>query len=199
MNNPDLLLYVAHALFWGAFGLTNYFMRDAAATLDPMGTSETVEAQVAPHSRALLAFHMVAFAVMYFGIGNAVLPARVPERFAAQRLVGALVIAAGAGLMCWARVWFHSWRFRAKLDAGHQLATGGPFAIVRHPIYAGLNLLALGSAIWVPTPTLWAGFALMIIGSDRRGRAEEALLERAFGETYRAYMARTKRFLPGIY
>jgi protein-S-isoprenylcysteine O-methyltransferase Ste14 len=57
----------------------------------------------------------------------------------------------GAALMSWARVWFASWRFRAKVDASHQLATGGPFALLRHPIYMGLNLLALGSAVWDPT------------------------------------------------
>ena len=50
---------------------------------------------------------------------------------------------------------FRSWRFRATLDKGHQLATGGPFSLLRHPIYMGLNLLALGRAIWVPTLTLW--------------------------------------------
>ena len=63
----------------------------------------------------------------------------------------------------------------------------------------GLNLLALGSAIWVPTPLLWAAFALMAIGSDLRARAEEKLLEEAFGSVYRGYRGRTKRFLPGIY
>ena len=43
-----------------------------------------------------------------------------------QRVVGSGVIAAGAVLMVWALVSFQSWRFRAKLDADHQLATGGP-------------------------------------------------------------------------
>ncbi len=51
--------------------------------------------------------------------------------------------------MVWALDYFRSWRFRAKLDEGHQLATGGPFRLLRHPIYMGLNLLALGSAFWV--------------------------------------------------
>lgn len=199
MSNPDLLLYVVHVLFWTAFGITNYLMRDAAATLDPMGTSETVEATVAPNSRSLLAFHMLAFGVMYFGIGNAVIPSRVPEWFASQRIAGAFVIALGAALMCWARAWFHSWRFRAKLDAGHRLATGGPFALIRHPIYAGLTLLAIGSAIWTPTVILWISVVMMAIGGDLRGRAEEQLLERAFGDEYRTYKERTKRFVQGIY
>jgi protein-S-isoprenylcysteine O-methyltransferase Ste14 len=63
----------------------------------------------------------------------------------------------------------------------------------------GLNLLALGTAIWVPTTLVWAGFILMAVGSDLRARAEEPLLVGAFGHTYREYMARTRRFIPGVY
>jgi protein-S-isoprenylcysteine O-methyltransferase Ste14 len=113
--------------------------------------------------------------------------------------VGAVVIAAGAALMSWARVWFASWRFRAKLDASHQLATGGPFRYLRHPIYMGLNLLALGSAVWDPTLVVWIAVVLMVVGSDLRGRAEERLLANAFGAAYADYLQRTSRFLPGIY
>jgi protein-S-isoprenylcysteine O-methyltransferase Ste14 len=70
---------------------------------------------------------------------------------------------------------------------------------VRHPIYAGLDLLALGSALWIPSVTMWVAFVLMAIGSDLRGRAEERLLELGFGETYRDYCRRTSRFVPGVY
>ena len=65
------------------------------------------------------------------------------------------------------------------------------------PIYMGLNLLALGSAL--PTAILWAAFVLMVVGSDLRARAEEALLERAFGVRYREYRTHTRRFVPGVY
>lgn len=60
-------------------------------------------------------------------------------------------------------------------------------------------MLALGSAVWVPTIFVWVGFALMSLGSDLRGRAEEKLLAARFGETYGAYTAKTKRFVPGVY
>jgi protein-S-isoprenylcysteine O-methyltransferase Ste14 len=136
---------------------------------------------------------------MYFGMGNAIIPNRVPHCFPGHRFVGAAIIVAGAALMNWALVYFRSWRFRAKLDAGHQLATGGPFRSMRHPIYMGLNLLAIGSAIWVPTPTLWVAVVLMLIGSDLRARAEERVLLTAFGDAYREYCAGTRRFVPGVY
>jgi protein-S-isoprenylcysteine O-methyltransferase Ste14 len=190
-----------HWAFWGAFGLTRVLLRlrdrkdDGATDISPVPQQETT----APYSRALLAFHALAFVVMYVGLGYAAISGRVPDWFPGQRVAGALVIAGGAVLVISALVSFRSWRFRATLDKSHQLATGGPFTIMRHPIYMGLNLLALGSALWVPTAMVWAAGVLMVIGSDLRARAEEALLTQAFGPAYREYCARTKRFVPGVY
>ena len=63
----------------------------------------------------------------------------------------------------------------------------------------GLNLLALGTAVWIPTPILWVSLLLMIVGSDLRARAEENLLARVFGDAYRDYREHTSRFVPGVY
>jgi protein-S-isoprenylcysteine O-methyltransferase Ste14 len=198
--NVDLLVYAVHALFWGSFGLTRLLVRRSDARVpSEQNEHEGAKSQTAPYSRLLLFVHMLAFAAMYFGIGAAALSNRVPDFFAGQRVVATLIIALGGWLMCWALLYFSSWRFRAKLDEGHQLATGGPFRFMRHPIYMGLNLLALGTAIWIPTPILWASLLLMLVGSDLRGRAEEKLLTKVFRATYSDYCNRTSRFLPGIY
>ena len=196
----DFHIYTVHWGFWAAFGVTRLIIRkrdrnEGHAAHAPISQ----KANTAPFSRALLAFHALAFAVMYFGIGYAVIPGRVPNWFPGQRIAGTAVIAAGAALMVWALVYFRSWRFRATLNDSHELATGGPFRILRHPIYMGLNLLALGTALWVPSPIVWAAFVLMAIGSDLRARAEENILQQAFGPSYREYCARTRRFVPGIY
>jgi len=201
MPKVDFLIYAVHNGFWAAFGVTLLIIRalnrnrTVAATEPPVSRQE----KTAPFSRALLAFHALAFGLMYFGMGMAVNMGRVPVWFAGQRIAGTVVIAAGAALMVWALIYFRSWRFRAQLDQNHELATGGPFRMLRHPLYMGLNLLALGSAIWVPTPIMWFAFLLMAIGSDLRARAEETLLEQAFGSTYRDYCSRTARFVPGVY
>jgi len=201
VSNPDLLLYGVHVAFWASFGVTRLFLGKPASGSERV-SSETVAASqeyTAPFSRTVLGFHMLGFAVLYFGIANAVLPRRVPAWFPGQRVVGTLVIAVGAALISWAIASFHSWRFRAKLDQGHQLATDGAFRLLRHPIYAGMNLLALGSAIWAPTFLTWSGFVLIALGSELRARSEEALLRRAFGNAYTDYSRRTKRFVPGVY
>lgn len=196
----DYAIYAVHAAFWGAFGLTRVLVSRSGGAAVPGPVAPRVDSpRTAPYSRALLGLHMVGFAVMYFGLGQAVLGQQVPERWPLQRLAGALVILAGAAFMCWALLFFRSWRFRAKLEAGHELATGGPFGIVRHPIYLGLNLLAVGTLLWVPTGIELAAALLLILGSDLRARSEERLLLEGFGDRYRAYMGRTRRFVPGVY
>jgi protein-S-isoprenylcysteine O-methyltransferase Ste14 len=198
MTLPVFVIYPAHGLYWTAFGAANLISkRDSGAAA---GEVPAVAAPVtASHSKLLVTLHAVAFGVMYFGIGAAVFTHRVPAWFPGQELAGLAVILLGAMLVCRTRLYFRSWRFQAKLDTGHQLATGGPFRWVRHPIYAGLDLLALGSALWIPSVTMWVAFVLMAIGSDLRGRAEERLLALGFGERYRDYCRRTSRFVPGVY
>jgi protein-S-isoprenylcysteine O-methyltransferase Ste14 len=200
VDRLDLGVYIVHGAFWTAFLLTLFVLRsdDRRKSIGP-GSNATTNGEAAPYSRALLIFHSFAFFLMYFGIANAVLPARAPISSARHRLAGMAIIVAGSACAVAALAHFRSWRFRARLDEGHQLATNGPFRFVQHPIYLSLDLLALGSAVWVPTIYLWAAFALMAIGGDLRARAEETLLERSFGSVYREYQSRTKRFLPGVY
>jgi protein-S-isoprenylcysteine O-methyltransferase Ste14 len=197
----DMRLYAVHGTFWTAFGVTLLALRIiyGGEPKESQPAPVAAESHTAGHSRALIAFHSIAFAVMYFGIAIAVFGHRVPVWFESQRAVGTGVIAVGVVLMVSAMVHFRSWRFRATLDKGHQLATGGPFRILRHPIYMALNLLALGSAIWVPSPILLVAVILMAIGGVLRGRAEERILLEAFGDSYRAYCGRTARFLPYVY
>src|SRR5215831_821031 len=198
--NPDLWLYVVHEGFWSAFGITLVVLKvfDRRRSTSPANATAP-ETLTARRSRLLITFHALAFGLMYFGIAVAVFGMSVPFWFKGQRVAGSLVIGLGAFLMVWAMAHFRSWRFRARLDKGHELATRGPFRLLRHPIYMGLNLLALGSAIWVPTLILWIAVVWMVAGSDLRARAEERVLERAFGSVYRDYCLHTRRFVPGIY
>lgn len=192
----DLAIYIAHAAFWGVF----VFAKFASSTkqAEPNGPVAQ-EKRTAKYSRLLVATHFVAFGFMYTGIANAVFSGQAYDWFAGQRVVGAIIIGIGAILAASALLYFRSWRFRASLNEGHQLATGGPFALLRHPIYMALNLLALGSALWIPSVLVWVGFVLMLLGSDLRARAEESLLAETFGADYQVYRKKTWRFIPWIY
>ena len=203
MTHFDLCIYLAHAVFWLAFAVghltARYRFSRTEATSPPSVETSAGTPLRAPRARLLIGLHMVAFALLYTGIERAVFSVGMPPVPPFLRLAGALLILLGGALMCWARLAFASWRFRAQLDPGHRLATGGPFRFVRHPIYAGLDLLAFGTALWIPTLLVWLGTLLMAVAGDLRARAEEVLLERAFGDTYRQYRCRTRRFIPGLY
>lgn len=196
MRNPDLLIYAAHLAFWIAFGAARLATRGRAGDAQ---APQAHEAHSASGARWGIVLHAIAFGTLYWSLGAAVLHGQVPEWFPGQRWAGLAVIAVGAALACWAVASFHSWRIQAQLEAGHQLATGGPFRFLRHPIYMALNLFALGTALWVPTKAAWLAVLLMAAGSEWRARIEERLLAEAFGEDYAAYRRHTARFIPGVY
>jgi len=76
-----------------------------------------------------------------------------------------------------------------------ELVTTGPYALVRHPIYSGLLLAILGSAIG--QSVFWL-LPLIVYGPQfiLSARREEELLIEQFPERYPAYMERTKMLLP---
>lgn len=127
-------------------------------------------------------------------LGPAVLPTSAPV----QRL-GIGLMASGIGLMAWAYLVFRSFRLLPKIDEGHQLCEDGPFALLRHPIYGGINLFYLGTLCLAPRLGLLLQLFASTIAFDVRARAEEQLLVRAFGTSYTRYMERTRRFIPGLY
>ncbi|HSS22576.1 MAG TPA: isoprenylcysteine carboxylmethyltransferase family protein [Pyrinomonadaceae bacterium] len=92
------------------------------------------------------------------------------------------------------------WSLTARLVEGHQLATTGPYARVRHPIYTGMlgMLLATGLAIsrW---QALLIALVVFFIGTSIRVRSEEKLLREAFGEQFEQYAQRVWAIVPGLY
>ena len=167
---------------------------------DATGGSEQAKKQdSAPYSRMLILVHSAGFWLLYIELADAVFGTPSVALFDSQMVLGSILIACGAALSCWALLRFRSWRLRASVDVGHELVTDGPFRFLRHPIYMALNLLALGSAVWIPTPGVWVAFVCIVVGSDLRARAEEALLRRSFGEQYESYCSRTRRYVPMVY
>jgi protein-S-isoprenylcysteine O-methyltransferase Ste14 len=92
------------------------------------------------------------------------------------------------------------WSLTARLVEGHQLATSGPYAYVRHPIYTGMlgMLVATGLAVGHWTSLLGA-LVVFFVGTVIRVRSEEKLLHGAFGERFETYARRVPAILPGLY
>lgn len=75
----------------------------------------------------------------------------------------------------------------------------GPYRMVRHPIYAGLLAMYIGSSAVSGAWHALLGLALALIAYARKVRLEEATLIRAFGEEYCKYRRLTWALFPGFY
>ena len=89
-----------------------------------------------------------------------------------------------------------AWRVLYEAQRGHVLEATGPYAYVRHPQYAGFILIMLGFLVQWPTLLTLAMFPVLVWMYLRLARAEEREALAAFGDAYRAYMARVPAFLP---
>jgi protein-S-isoprenylcysteine O-methyltransferase Ste14 len=142
---------------------------------------------------------LVGGLLIAIGIAAAEVWGEVGPAGSPRALLGSAVLLGAAALGLWSLLHLRSWRFLPVLAEGHELCTTGPYALIRHPIYASIDLIALGSALWVPHPSVLAGAALLLVGGDLRARSEEAALIAQFGERYRAYARRVRRLIPGLY
>ncbi|HXJ92121.1 MAG TPA: isoprenylcysteine carboxylmethyltransferase family protein [Terriglobia bacterium] len=85
------------------------------------------------------------------------------------------------------------------LEKGSSLATAGPYALTRNPLYLGSTLIGAGFALAGRSLLMVAAFALLLIliyGPVIR--REEQFLRDRFGDAYRHYEARVPLFLPRL-
>ena len=102
--------------------------------------------------------------------------------------VGAAVATAGLGFSVWARVHLGEyWSGNVTLKEGHRLIRSGPYALVRHPIYTGILIGMLGSAVALDEVRGYLGVAVLAFHFIRKLRNEEAWLTEEFGEEYLQY------------
>ena len=105
----------------------------------------------------------------------------------------------GIGLAIWARFCLgRNWSPRPAVKERPELVTSGPYAVIRHPIYAGVLLAALGAAL---TGTIFGFILVAVIGVvflTRIGQ-EEKIMRGLFPNDYPAYQARTKRLIPFVW
>jgi protein-S-isoprenylcysteine O-methyltransferase Ste14 len=180
-----------HALFWAPFAIR------VLVELPKWAPAPRADGPAAPNASLLVASHIVGLFVLYFGVGYA-----LPNGFFGGPIlagIGAALILGGTALSSWTLVVFRSWKLRAEIGADHELCTVGPFRLVRHPIYTAMDLMALGTLLWAPHPIVGLGAVGIVIAGDLRARAEEKLLVGVFGGRYTAYMASTRRLIPGVY
>jgi protein-S-isoprenylcysteine O-methyltransferase Ste14 len=121
---------------------------------------------------------------------------RTPDPNSLVAIMGFIVCVAGLALAVGARAYLGSnWGMPMSLREGHELVTSGPYAYIRHPIYSGILLLTLGSAIAV-NPAWVAAFVLFLVYFVQAARVEERDMTKQFPDVYPAYQRRTKMLIP---
>ena len=113
---------------------------------------------------------------------------------------GTLALAAVGFLFSWwARI--HLGRFWARnvsRKADHRVIDSGPYALVRHPIYTGIILATIATALLKGTLIAWAGVVVMTCGWYVKARLEERFLHGELGASYDAYRGRVPMLVPFI-
>ena len=105
---------------------------------------------------------------------------------------------AGFAFCWWARVHLgRLWSGTITKKEGHRVVDTGPYALVRHPIYTGLLLAMLATAIAKGTVLGIAGAVLLAVGLTLKARMEEQWLRRELGaDAYDAYRRRVPMLVP---
>jgi protein-S-isoprenylcysteine O-methyltransferase Ste14 len=156
-------------------------------------------ARMSVFSRVLKIVGMLyLFALIYFprSVG---IPARpMAAHHLGRDLAGVVLCAAGVALVIASRrALGRSWSDLVVLKNNHELIQRGPYRWMRHPLYSGMLLAILGSAITVNTRVAYLAVPVVLFGFWVKSRQEEALLEQHFSE-YRQYRQRVKAFIPFV-
>ena len=113
--------------------------------------------------------------------------------------VGIAITLLGLGFAVWARVHLGQyWSGRVTIKAGHKLIQTGPYRIVRHPIYTGILLGLVGSAIAVGEVRALMAIVLAAVGIFFKIRVEEKFLLEEFGPAYLQYKKEVKTIIPFV-
>jgi protein-S-isoprenylcysteine O-methyltransferase Ste14 len=158
-----------------------------------VGSSGKRPQQVDRRARWGIALQVLGYALLWQGPFWTRSP--TPWRVAAGVLFLAL-----AGVLSWTGrlALGPQWRLDAGLDPDHELVQAGAYRFVRHPIYASMLCLMLGTGFLITSPvTLFLpAVLLLVIGMEIRLRIEDGLLAARFADRFEEYRRRVAAYVP---
>ena len=143
----------------------------------------------------------VAFALLGPGewFGHTLLREGIVPHTVPVIAVALLLVALGVALACWSRFLLgRNWSSVVQIKKDHELIEAGPYRYIRHPIYTGILLAFIGTALKVGDVRGIFAVLIVFISFWRKLRMEERMLGETFGEAYAAYRLRTKALIPGL-
>ena len=112
-------------------------------------------------------------------------------------MIGVALTVAGVAFAIWAR-WHlgENWSATVTLKEGHELISSGPYCYIRHPIYTGMLLAFVGTALALGQNRALISVAIVLFAFYIKARKEERFLAQEFGEKFREHSRHTGMFLP---
>jgi protein-S-isoprenylcysteine O-methyltransferase Ste14 len=129
-----------------------------------------------------------------------VLGARCLPDTLAVRILGDVAVLTGLVFAIWARtVLGGNWSSSVTFKENHELIQRGPYRFVRHPIYTGILVMTLGTAVVSGRIAAFVALILFFVIYWLKSLKEEEMLTKHFPEAYPAYQARTKALIPFLF
>ena len=114
-------------------------------------------------------------------------------------IAASVVTAIGLMILLWGRVTLAgNWSADVVLKEDHELIERGPYRYVRHPIYSGFILMAVGGVLLWGTMTGLVVLCALPVVLWLKLSQEERLLTRHFPDAYPRYKARVKALVPFV-
>ena len=165
-------------------------------------TAKRTSRRQSPGSRLFqLTLLVVAFSIGFnkrFEVGLLARPF-VP---ASQAVIfsGVAATLVGVCIAVWARLRLGgNWSGTVTLKENHTLIRKGPYGMVRHPIYSGILLALLGTALAFRQVRNLVALGLMLVMLLLKIQTEEQFMLEQFGAEYQEYSRKVKALIPFIY
>jgi protein-S-isoprenylcysteine O-methyltransferase Ste14 len=161
-------------------------------------TRDTVQTESFASRYAILLIETTGFVLLFrHSAGIGFLGKHFMHRTLASAIVGSILTWMGIGLAIWARYHLAEyWSARITIKEDHQLIRTGPYARLRHPIYSGLILAAIGSGVVIAEWRCVLGVCLVLIGYCIKAKKEEAMLTQQFGDAFRDHQKHAGFLIP---
>jgi protein-S-isoprenylcysteine O-methyltransferase Ste14 len=111
--------------------------------------------------------------------------------------IGVALTWLGIALAIWARYHLGQyWSARVTIKEGHELIRTGPYARLRHPIYSGILLATIGSALVIDKWRCLIGILLVLTAFSLKAQKEESMLAQQFGDAFAEHRRHTGFLIP---
>jgi protein-S-isoprenylcysteine O-methyltransferase Ste14 len=153
----------------------------------------------------LLVVNPLAAVLLLTGHVEWIAPTRInpgsPQLLTALEIAGWLIYVAGFAVMAGALIALgRAYQLGGSAPRlGDSMVMGGPYRLIRHPMYAAALSIALGLALLLQSWAFFLVFCLYLVLIFLLIPVEEDELQKAYGASYGAYRQKTKKLIPFMF